>query len=141
MAEKGNSRKIRNDVILIAVLALLIGILAGAMILFREEGTMVVVKIDNKEYGRYPLSKNQTITIVSGENNEYYNILVIENGEAYVSEANCPGRLAWTKCTNQPKISHTNESIICKEHHLSIEIENSDPDVQEDDDDVPDIIS
>lgn len=115
-----NKKKIKNDIIFIAAVVLIIGVIAGIMFLFREEGASVEVSVDGKLYGTYSLSKNQTIEIRSGDK---YNILVIENGKAYVSEANCPhGDTYYNKCTNKKPISYTGESILCKEHRVVIEI-------------------
>lgn len=118
MAE--NKKKIKNDIIFIAAVVLLIGLAAGAMLLFREEGGAVEVKIDGKLYGTYSLSKDQVIEIRSGDD---YNILVIEGGKAYVREANCPGADTYfNKCTNKKPISYRGESILCKEHGVVIAI-------------------
>lgn len=127
------NKKIKNDIILIAVVVLLIGIAAGAMFLFRDEGTLVEVTVDGKLFGTYSLAIDRTVEIRSGNNGEYYNILVIKNGKAYVSEANCPGVLAHLKCTNQDPISYTGESIICEEHRVVVAIKggeiNEGPDI------------
>ncbi len=116
------SKKRRNDVIFIVAAVLLIGILAGAMLLFREEGAVVEVTVDGKLYGTYSLAVDTTVEIRSGKNGEYYNILVIKGGKAYVSDANCPGVLAHLKCTNQDPISYTGESIICEEHKVVVAV-------------------
>ncbi len=121
MAE--NKKKVKNDIIFIVAVLVIIGLGAGAMYLFREEGGAVEVKIDGKLYGTYSLSNDQTIEIISGENGESYNILVIEGGKAYVSEANCPGAdTYYHKCTNKKPIHYKGESILCQEHGVSIEI-------------------
>ena len=115
-----NKKKIKNDIIFIVAVVLLIGLAAGAMLLFREEGGAVEVKVDGKLYGTYSLSKDQVIEIRSGDD---YNILVIENGKAYVREANCPGAdTYYHKCTNKKPISYKGESILCKEHGVVIAI-------------------
>lgn len=119
---KNQSKKKRNDIIFIASALLIIGIIAGAMLIFRNEGTMVEVTVDGKLYGEYSLAINQTVEIRTGKDGENYNILVIEDGKAYVSEANCPGVLAHLKCTNQDPISYTGQSIICEEHRVVIAI-------------------
>lgn len=115
-----NKKKAKNDIIFIVAVVLLIGLAAGAMLLFREEGGAVEVKVGGKLYGTYSLSKDQVIEIRSGDD---YNILVIENGKAYVREANCPGADTYFhKCTNKKPISYKGESILCKEHGVVIAI-------------------
>ena len=127
------SKKKRNDIIFIVAVLLILGVIAGAMLLFRTEGAVVEVSVDGKFYGEYSLSVNQTVEIITGKNGEDFNILVIEDGKAYVSEANCPGVLAHLKCTNQNPISYTGESIICEDHRVVISIkdgeEKSGPDI------------
>ena len=48
------------------------------------------------------------------------NILVIKNGSAYVSEADCPDKI----CTAHRAISKTGESIVCLPHKLVLTIES-----------------
>lgn len=133
--EKNNnkSKKIKNDIIFISVAVLVIGILVGSMFLFRDEGTTVEVTVNGKLYGSYSLDTDQTVEIRTGKDGENYNILVIEDGKAYVSEANCPGVLAHLKCTNQDPISYTGQSIICEEHAVVVAIKggeaSSGPDI------------
>ena len=118
-----NNKKIKNDVIFIVAIVLIIGAIWGLTLLFRTEGGAVEVKVNGVVYGTYSLDKDQTVNIVTGENGEYYNILVIEGGKAYVSDANCPGADTYFhKCTNKKPISYNGESILCKEHMLVIAV-------------------
>ena len=64
------------------------------------------VTVDGKFYGEYSLEQNRTVEIKT-ENG--YNILVIENGTAYVKDASCPDGI----CVNHRPISKSGESIIC----------------------------
>ena len=77
---------------------------------------MVTVHQDGQEIGTYPLEKEQTISIPYGEDG--YNLLFISNGEASISDADCPDGL----CVRQRAISHNGESIICLPHKLVIQI-------------------
>ena len=120
--ERVESQKKRNDVTFIVAAILIIGILAGAMLLFRDKGAEVVVTVNGNLYGTYSLQVDQTVEIRTGENDENYNVLVIKGGSVYVSDANCPGVLAHLKCTNQNPISYTGESIICEDHAVVISI-------------------
>ena len=38
-------------------------------------------------YGTYPLEKDQTIEVTEGE---FHNVIRIEDGQAYMEEADCP---------------------------------------------------
>lgn len=123
-----SKKKIKNDILFIVAVALIIGAIAGIMFIFREEGTIVEVSVDGKLYGTYSLNKNQTIEIRSGDK---YNILVIKDGKAYVSEANCPhGDTYFNKCTNKKPIKYTGESILCKENRVVIEIKGDNGDTK-----------
>ena len=80
-----------------------------------KDSLYVKVSMNNEVYGTYDLYKDQTIEITDGEN---HNLLVIEDGKAYVDEANCPDKL----CKNMGKISTSGQSIICLPHKVVIEI-------------------
>ena len=81
-------------------------------------GAYAVVTIHGEEYARYPLSENQTVTIGT----QTYNILTIENGKAFVSDANCGDHT----CIHTGSISLQGEQIICLPHELIIEIAGGD---------------
>lgn len=113
-----SKNKTKNDIILVAVILLI----AAAGLLFvsltREEGNTVTVKIDAAETASYPLDKNITVEILSGENDVFSNTLVIENKKAYISQANCPDKI----CAGHKAISYTGETIVCLPHKLVVEI-------------------
>ncbi len=109
-----------RDLILVAVL------LVAALVLFfvmrsRQAldtgmGARAVVTVEGREVGRYPLSKNGTFPLNGGTN-----ILVVENGEAWVSEANCPDKV----CMGMGKISRNGEFIACLPNRLLIVVEGA----------------
>ncbi|MBP5168947.1 MAG: NusG domain II-containing protein [Oscillospiraceae bacterium] len=106
----------KRDLILIGILLL------TALILFllfkdkqrNEPDAVAVVTVDGTEIARYPLSQDGTFVL-----NEGSNTLVIENGEAWVSEANCPDKL----CMGFGKISKNGEIIVCLPNRLIVMIE------------------
>lgn len=113
-----NNKKIRNDIILAVIV---ISIAAAGMLLlnlFRTEGAFAVVKVDGEEIGSYPLSVNAEIVIKTGESNEFKNTLVIEDGKAFVKDANCPDKI----CEGHNKILYKGETIVCLPHKVVIEI-------------------
>lgn len=101
----------KRDIILIA------SILAIAIALFliveltKEEGAGVTVKVDGVKVAEYSLSANGTYPLNGGTN-----ILVIEDGKAYLTDANCPDKL----CVHQGKISMTGETITCLPNKLTV---------------------
>lgn len=100
---------------------LLIGLAAAAAAAFllifltANKGTGVKVTVDGKEYASYSLKKDITVDIKSNGVNR----LVIKNGKAYISYADCSEQV----CVNHKEISKVGESIICLPHKVIIEIE------------------
>lgn len=54
------------------------------------KGDQVQITVNGEIYGTYPLEKDQTIEVTEGE---FHNVIRIEDGQAYMEEADCPGRL------------------------------------------------
>ena len=103
----------KRDIILIAsILAIAIAFFL-IVELTKEEGAGVVVKVDGVEVAEYSLSKNGTYPLNGGTN-----ILVIENGKAYLTDANCPDKL----CVHQGKIGRTGEVITCLPNKLTVTV-------------------
>ena len=110
----------KRDFILIAVL------LAAAFVIWLlisrtkfAKGASAVITVDGDVYGAYPLSQNQEIPIMKDEKRT--NLLVIKNGKADITEADCPDRL----CVHQKPISMTNETIVCLPNKVVVSIEGS----------------
>ena len=109
-----------RDLMIVAVLLL------AALALFflmrsRQEretgiGAQAVVTVDGREIGRYPLRKSGTFSLNGGTN-----ILVVENGEAWVSEADCPDKV----CMGMGKISRNGEFIACLPNRLLVVVEGA----------------
>ena len=78
---------------------------------------IVSVYQDGQLLASYPLTDDLTEAIPWGENG--YNLLLIENGTASVTDATCPDQL----CVRQRAISQNGESIICLPHRLVLQIE------------------
>lgn len=112
--------KLKNDLILIGI------ILGFALIIFiifklnQKDGNNVKVYIDSKEKYCYNFNNDTEVIIHSGENNQFENILVIKDGEAFIKSANCPDKI----CVAHRKISKTGETIVCLPHKLVVEITN-----------------
>lgn len=108
-------KKRKNDILLLAAVLVLAGLLWLGLRLFQDEGATVRVTIDGAEYGSYPLNKAQTVTI---GDEEHYNLLVIEDGAASVTEASCPDKL----CVRQGKAAFDGQSIICLPNKVVVEV-------------------
>ena len=107
-------KKLRSDIILVAVI-LVIG-LSALLIAFlsREGGSTAVVYVDGKKVAEYSLYINGTYYLNNGTN-----VLVIEDGYAYMKEADCPG---YQDCVERGKISYVGQSITCLPNKVIVEI-------------------
>ena len=81
--------------------------------LLKEDGEYVVISVDGEITARYLLTENGEYSLNGGTN-----ILVIENGEAYMTGADCPDRL----CIHQGRISRTGERIVCLPNRVMAEV-------------------
>ena len=103
----------KRDLILIASILIVAIALFLVVEITKEEGAGVTVKVDGIEVAEYSLAKNGTHSLNGGTN-----ILVIEDGKAYLSDANCPDKL----CVHQGKISMTGETITCLPNKLTVTV-------------------
>ncbi len=101
----------------------IIGIGAALLVLFLfslflrgEEGAQVQVTIDGVVYGTYSLSQNQEIPIIV--DGVTTNLLVIKDGKADITEADCPDEL----CVHQRAVSKNNESIVCLPNKVVVQV-------------------
>jgi hypothetical protein len=100
-------KKTRNDIILgLAVIILAAGIWLATELL-KKDGSFAVVTVNGSETARYSLSEDAEIRLES--ENGGFNILVIKNGKADITEASCPDHV----CVDQRAISKTGEAITC----------------------------
>ncbi len=112
-------RKIRiskAEMLLICGLLLFAGAVALIMELAFDSGSYAVVYVDGEEYGRYPLSEDTEVEILT----EYgKNVLVISGGVADMTDADCPDGT----CVRSSDAYRTGEMIVCLPHRLMIRIE------------------
>ncbi len=107
----------KQDFIVIAA------VLAAAAILFAVlhfgigKGAYVQIQVNNEIVDTLPLNEDTERLIET----EYgTNKLVIQDGYAAVTDADCPDKI----CVRHRKISQNGESIICLPHQLVISIVN-----------------
>ena len=118
-AASSGGQKIKNDLIFITALLLLVALAAAALFVFRSVGDTVIVTVDGQSYGQYSLNENRTVEIKNGNG---YNLLVIEDGQAYVARASCPDGI----CSAHRPIRHNGESIICLPNKVVVEVRTTD---------------
>jgi hypothetical protein len=113
LAESGKRRKIIADLILIFCVVLVALSVFLVAFLKSEDGVFVSVRIGDGESVMYSLSEDGEYKILGGKN-----ILVIKDGKAYMSHADCPDKT----CVRTGAISKTGEQIICLPNRVYISI-------------------
>ena len=103
----------KRDFILIGSILAVILIAFAVVTLTKKDGAYVVVKVDGKEVATYSLSEDGEHELNGGTN-----ILRIEDGKAYLTDATCPDHL----CVNQGKIDQTGETITCLPNRLTVTV-------------------
>ncbi|MBQ6465451.1 MAG: NusG domain II-containing protein [Oscillospiraceae bacterium] len=115
MKQASAGKTLRADLIVIVGLLLLAAVLWLVLSIGREEGGVAVVRVDGVETERHLLSVDGVFPLNGGSN-----ILVIEDGQAWLSEANCPDLL----CVKQGKIHYTGQVITCLPNRLTVTVES-----------------
>ena len=110
-------KKLLTDVIVVAALLLLSGILLLCMKVSRQNGACAIVRVSGEEIARYSLDADGTYPLNGGTN-----ILVIENRSAHLIEADCPDKL----CVKQGVIQYTGQCITCLPNKLTVTVEGVD---------------
>lgn len=127
--EKMSFKNIKKDILLIGGFVIIGAVIFLFAVLSGDGGKTAEIRVDGKVTAAYSLSENRTVEIQGAGG---VNLLVIENGEVYMKDADCPDSL----CVKQGKISMKGQSIICLPHKVVVEItgdetksENSDIDI------------
>ena len=114
----------KKKIIFSAVLAAILIITGVAFIIIMNAtssaGDAVVVTVGGDIKGVYSLSIDGSYSLNGGTN-----ILVIEDGYAYMKDASCPGK----DCTRGRKISRTGERIVCTYYKLTVVVEGKDEEI------------
>lgn len=111
----------KNDMILVIVLAVIALGAFAAVRIYSEDHTKnaeAVVTIKGEEYGRYPLKEDITVKIA--QEGGGYNLLVIKDGTADITDASCPDKI----CVRHAGIYRTGETLVCLPNQVVVEIVN-----------------
>ena len=117
----------REFYLVIAILLVIVGSTLTNRILFSEPGTVVEVSVIDQHSNKtllktFDLSENITYPITTSpdtnESVEGKNLLVIQDHNVWISEANCPNQ----DCVKQGKISMNGEMLVCLPHRLTVSI-------------------
>ena len=107
-------KRLLMDVLLIAVLLALTGILYFQYGKTDEAGTWAVVRVDGREVARYAMDQNGVYPLNGGTN-----VLAIDKGEAWIQEADCSDHV----CMLMGKINKTGQVVTCLPNLLTVTIE------------------
>ncbi len=103
----------------IQLVAVILGIAAISLFMgkaINKDGNSVLVSVDGKSVAEYSLEEDGTYDLSGYDGG--YNTLIIEDGVAYLTEADCPDKL----CVKQGKIKKVGETIVCLPHKVVIEV-------------------
>ncbi len=109
----------KKDFILIGAILAVILIAFAVITLTKQDGAYVVVKVNGQEVAKYSLGEEGEYELNGGTN-----ILRIEGGKAYLTDASCPDHL----CVNQGKIDQTGETITCLPNKLTVTVYGAEDD-------------
>lgn len=112
-------KKHKNDCILIGSVLIVAIICITVFSLTAKNGKTVKVIIDGKEKYTYNINKDIKSAVFTGEDDQYKNVVVIENGRVFVESANCPDKI----CVSHKPISRKGQTIVCLPHKLVVEVE------------------
>lgn len=106
----------KNMTMIVAVSVLAVAaFLYAALRLPVHEQAAVTVFVDGREYGTYPLNENRELWI---ETEQGRNLLVIEDGQAYVKESDCKNGV----CVKSRPVTESGGQIICLPHKVLIQL-------------------
>ena len=108
-----SAKKYRPDIIFISVIIAASLLLLLFMFVMKEEGAVAIVEIDGVVQGEYPLEVDGVFSLNGGTN-----VLVIEDGVAYLSYSSCPDHT----CERTGRIRYVGETIICLPNRVSITV-------------------
>lgn len=113
MKTKENGVKVcKAEIILIASILLVGLLLLTLFYVFRTQGSFVRVTLDGECVGEYSLLYDGVYEIGDG------NVLTVEDGEAYMSYADCPDKT----CVHTGRVSSVGERIVCLPNRVMAEI-------------------
>lgn len=107
----------KRDLILVIILLALAAVLGGGYSLtHRTPALRAEVTIDGNLTEVLDLSKDQEVTIQSPNGGS--NVLVVQNGEIWCSEASCPDKV----CIHQGKQSMDGGIIVCLPNYMIVQV-------------------
>ena len=111
----------KRDIILIAAL-LLVGIITFIIwqFVYSDKGNYITVEQRGEMIGTYTLGKDTIIPLEYRD--DTVNVLMIEDGFAYMKEAECPDHL----CIKQGKVNKIGQTIVCLPNKVVVTVVGND---------------
>lgn len=112
----------KNDIILLTAIAVIALISYTGIKWYGEWKTkdpQAVITVEGEEYATYPLTEDRRVNIELADGS--YNILVIEEGMADITEASCPDKV----CVRHRPIDKNGETLVCLPNKVVVEIKNT----------------
>ena len=107
---------IKKADIVLAFILMFAGIASSVFLIYGgAAGETVKITINGAIYGTYDLNKDEIIDVKA---NSHHNIVEIKDGEAFITDADCPDKL----CIRQGAIDNTSQTIVCLPNKVVIEI-------------------
>ena len=103
----------KRDFVLICIVLVLIVATCLVVALTKETGACVIVRVDGQQVATYSLLEDGEYSLNGGTN-----VLRIQDGKAYLTEADCPDHL----CVKQGKVDQTGETITCLPNRLTVTV-------------------
>lgn len=106
----------KNDIILIGGIIVLMALSFLLMLIFRTEGSKLLITIDGVEHKSLYLNEDTTYKIQHDDGE--WNTLEIKDGYVWMLDASCPDKL----CVKHNKIHYNNESITCLPNRVVLRV-------------------
>jgi hypothetical protein len=113
MKESAVHKARRWDAIVLAVIFSVVALVLVLSFALRRPGAVAVVEVNGQTVGEYALDTDGTFVLNGGTNT-----LVIEGGEAFVINSDCPDRT----CEHTGRVRFVGQSIVCLPNRLSVTI-------------------
>lgn len=114
-------KKRRREIGLVLVLLVVSGLSYFGIRQFQNsttENAVAVIFVEDKEVGRYPLSKDIRVTVSGKDDGE--NVVEIKDCKVRVVKASCPDLI----CVHHQEISKNGETIVCLPNRVVVEVQS-----------------
>lgn len=113
--------KIKKADIVLAVIITILGVTSSIYLFLYSnqeiENANVIIHVDNKIYGTYPLNEDRVIEI---NHKNHINKITIKDGNAQMTFSDCYNQ----DCVKQGKIKDKSKNIVCLPNKVLVEIDS-----------------